>query len=114
VLLLCSSRKGSYLHPPIAALRANLKGVRPIILIKGFLAGAATFGLTIAVLFGLAVGVPRVLELLPPTIEGGVGVWEFGPFSKGWLITAALLIFAGGFYWSLRRSLRTRNTSQNR
>ena len=88
--------------------------MRPIILIKGFLAGAATLGVTVAVLFGLAVGVPRVLELLPPTNEGGVGVWLFGPFSKWWFIAAALLIFGGGFYWSLRRSLRTRNASQNR
>ncbi len=83
-------------------------------MIKGVLAGAATLGVTVAVLFGLAVGVPRVLELFPPTNENGMGVWEFGPFSKWWLIAGALLIFGGGFYWSLRRSLRTRNTSQNR
>ena len=84
-----------------------------MIFVKGVLAGAAALGVTAAVIFGLAVGVPRILELLPPTNEGGAGVWAFGPFSKSWLIAAALLIFGGGFYWNFRRSLPNRTPSQH-
>jgi hypothetical protein len=84
-----------------------------MIFLKAVLAGAAALGITAAVLFGLAVVVPRILELFPPSGEGGVGVWESSWLSMWWLLAAALFIFAAGFYWSFRRSLRTRSAIRN-
>jgi hypothetical protein len=78
-----------------------------MIFVKSTLAGVAAVIIAALVIYGLAVGVPRIMELIPSR-EGGIGVYSVGPFPMWPLGVAALLIFSGGFYWSFRRATRHR------
>jgi hypothetical protein len=78
-----------------------------MIFVKSTLAGVAAVITAALVIYGLAVGVPRILELIPSR-EGGIGGYSFGPFPMWPLGVVALLIFSGGFYWSFRRATRNR------
>jgi hypothetical protein len=70
-----------------------------MILVKGTLAGLAALITAVLASYGLAVSVPRILELIPSR-EGGIGVFFFPVWP---LLVLALLIFSGGFYWDFRR-----------
>jgi hypothetical protein len=72
-----------------------------MIFIKSLLAGLAALIVAISAIYAIAIVVPRVLELMPPG-QGGIGVYEVGPFPLWPLGAGALLTFAGGFYWSFR------------
>ena len=78
-----------------------------MVFVKSALAGAAAVIIAALVIYGLAVGVPRILELIPSS-EGGIGFYSIGPFPMWPLGVVALLIFSGGFYWSFRRATRHR------
>jgi hypothetical protein len=78
-----------------------------MIFVKSTLAGVAAESMAALVIYGLAVGVPRILELLP-SCEGGIYFCSVGPFPMWPLGILALLIFSGGFYWSFRRATRHR------
>jgi hypothetical protein len=78
-----------------------------MIIVKSTLAGLAAVILAALAMYGLAVAVPTMLELIPAR-EGGIGVSSVGPFPWWPLGVAALLIFAGGFYWTFRRAARHR------
>src|SRR5271154_1040958 len=82
-------------------LRSDIswKGSGPMIFVKSTLAGVAAVIIAALVIYGLAVGVPLILERMPSR-EGGVGVYSVGPFPMWPLGAVALLIFSGGFYWS--------------
>jgi len=75
-----------------------------MILVKSTLAGVAALITAALATYGLAVGVPRILELVPSR-EGGTGVFFFPVWP---LMVVALLIFSGGFYWGFRRAQRHR------
>jgi hypothetical protein len=76
-----------------------------MIFIKSTLAGVAAVITAALVIYGLAVGVPRILELISSR-EGGTGAYSVGPFPMWPLGVVALLIFSGGFFWSFRRATR--------
>ncbi len=78
-----------------------------MIFVKSTLAGVAAVITAALVIYGLAVGVPRILELIPSR-EGGIGFYSVGPFPMWPLGVVALLIFSGGFYWNFRRATRHR------
>ena len=78
-----------------------------MIFVKSTLAGVAAVIIASLVIYGLAAGVPRILELIPSR-EGGIGFYSVGPFPMWPLGVVALLIFSGGFYWSFRRATRHR------
>ena len=78
-----------------------------MIFVKSALVGVAAVIIAALVIFGLAVGVSRILELIPSR-EGEIGFYSVGPFPMWPLGVVALLIFSGGFYWSLRRGTRYR------
>jgi hypothetical protein len=75
-----------------------------MILLKSTLAGVAALITAALTTYGLAAGVPYILELMPNR-EGRMGVFQF-PMRQ--LAVAALLIFFGGFYWGFRRAMRHR------
>jgi hypothetical protein len=78
-----------------------------MIFVKSTLAGVAAVIIAALVIYGLAVAVPRILELIPSR-EGGLGFYSVGPFPMWPLGVVALLIFSGGFYWGFRRATRHR------
>jgi len=63
-----------------------------MILLKSTLAGVAAFITAALATYGLAVGLPHILELMPNR-EGFMGVFQFPMWQ---LAVAALLIFSGG------------------
>ena len=73
-----------------------------MILVKAPLAGLAALVTAALASYGLAVSVPRILQLIPSR-EGGMGVFFFPVWP---LMVVALLIFSGGFYWGFRRAQR--------
>ena len=73
-----------------------------MILVKATLAGLAALVTAALASYGLAVSVPRILQLIPSR-EGGMGVFFFPMWP---LMVVALLIFSGGFYWGFRRAQR--------
>ena len=75
-----------------------------MILLKSTFAGVAALITAALATYGLAVGVPHILELMPNR-EGSMGVFQFPMW---WLGVAALLIFSCGFYWGFRRAMRHR------
>ena len=80
-----------------------------MIFVKSFLAGVAALVMAAFLIYGLAVGVPRILELTsPPLGEGGIFMYGIGPFPMWPLLVAALFIFGSGFYWSFRRARHRR------
>jgi hypothetical protein len=81
--------------------------VEAMIFVKSFFAGVAALIMAALPIYGLAVVVPRILELVPHG-EGGMFVYEVGPFPIWPLVVAALLIFCSGFYWNFRRAQRDR------
>jgi hypothetical protein len=76
-----------------------------MLFVRGTLAGLATVIVAALAIYGLAVGVPRILELMPSR-EGGIYFYSVGPFPMWPLGVVALLIFSGGLYWSFRRATR--------
>jgi len=79
-----------------------------MIFVKSTLADVAAV-IIAAVIYGLAAGVPRILELIPSrSREGGMGFLQRRPFSNVAAWGVALLISSGGFYWSFRRATRHR------
>ncbi len=78
-----------------------------MIFARGILAGVAALVVTVVIIYALAVGVPRILDLIPHS-DGGVFVYSIGPFPRWPLVVAALFIFCAGFYWSFRRARRHR------
>jgi len=80
-----------------------------MIFAKSFLAGVTALIMAAFLIYGLAVGVPRILELTPfPFGNGGSAVYGIGPFPMWPLLVAALFIFGSGFYWSFRRARQRR------
>jgi H+/Cl- antiporter ClcA len=76
--------------------------------LKCVLGGVAALVLVALIVFALALGAPRAMELLPSG-EGGVGVYEIGPWIPLWSVAVvALSVFAAGFYWTFRRVRRRR------
>jgi hypothetical protein len=76
--------------------------------LKCFLGGVAAVVLVALIVYALALGVPRVMELLPSG-EGGMSVYEIGPWIPLWSVAViALSVFAAGFYWTFRRVRRQR------
>jgi hypothetical protein len=71
-----------------------------MIFVKSTFAGVAALIMAAPIVYALAVGVPRVLELIPSR-EGGIGVYEFPMWP---LAVVALLIFSVGCYWGFRRA----------
>ena len=80
-----------------------------MIFVRSTLAGVAAVIVAALMIYGLAVRVPRILELIPSR-EGGIGVYEVGPFPMWPLGVVALLIFSGGFCWNFRRATRHRQS----
>jgi hypothetical protein len=78
-----------------------------MIYVKSALAGVAAVIIAALMIYGLAVGVPRILELIPSR-EGGMGFYSVGPFPMWPVGVVVLLIFSGGFYWNFRRATRRR------
>lgn len=78
-----------------------------MIFLKSTLAGVAALIIVALVIYALAIGVPRILELIPSR-EGGIGVYSAGPFPMWPLGVVAFLIFSGGFYWGFRRATHHR------
>ena len=80
-----------------------------MIYIKSFLGGIAALIMAAFIVYALAFGVPRVMELLL-TGEGGVGAYDVaGPWIPLWSLALAVLpVFAAGFYWTFRRVRRRR------
>jgi|HubBroStandDraft_1064217.scaffolds.fasta_scaffold262063_2 hypothetical protein len=78
-----------------------------MIFVKSALAGVAAVIIAALLIYGLAVGVPRILELIPSR-EGGIYSYSVGPFPMWPLGVVVFLIFSGGFYWSFRRAARHR------
>jgi hypothetical protein len=71
--------------------------------VKSFLGGVAALVLAALIGYALALGVPRVMELVLSG-QGGIGVYEIAPWIPLWsIVVVALLVFAAGFYWTLRR-----------
>jgi hypothetical protein len=76
-----------------------------MIIVKSILAGMAALIMAALIIYALAVGVPRLLELIPRR-EGGVGVYMVGPYPMWPVAVGALIVFCGGFYWNFRRARR--------
>jgi hypothetical protein len=75
-----------------------------MIFVKSTLAGVAAVITAALIIYALAVGVPGLLELIPPR-EGGMFMYSVGPFSVWLLVVPAFFIFCGGFYWCFRRTV---------
>ena len=70
-----------------------------MIFLKSTLAGVAALILAVLMIYGLAIGVPRIVSTGPLLISlGPFEMWEVG--------VVALLIFSAGFCWTIRRTLR--------
>src|SRR5215472_17092386 len=71
-----------------------------MVFVKSALAGAAAVIIAALVIYGLAVGVPRILELIPSR-EGGMGFYSVGPFQCGrlgsWCCSSFLAASTGTF-----------------
>ena len=67
-----------------------------MIFLKSTLAGVAALIIVALVIYALAIGVPRILELIPSR-EGGIGVYSAGPFPMWPLGVVAFL----DLFWRL-------------
>lgn len=73
---------------------------------KSFLAGVAALIVAALIICAFAAGATLIMEHIPPG-EGGIGFYVIGPWLPIWsLAVGALLVFAAGFYWTLRRARR--------
>jgi hypothetical protein len=80
-----------------------------MIFVKSLLAGVTALIMAAFLIYGLAVGLPRILELIPlPLGEGGIFYIGIGPFPMWPLLVAALFIFGSAFYWNFRRARHRR------
>ena len=77
-----------------------------MIFVKSTLAGVAALIVAALITYGLALGVPRILGMMPGREDSGM---TYGVLFPMWrLVVVALLIFSGGFYWGFRRAQRHR------
>ena len=83
--------------------------LEPMIFVKSILGGVVALIVAALIIYALAAGVPRVLELIPGG-EGGIGVYSVAPFPLWLLVIVTLLVFSGGFYRGFRRARRFRRS----
>ena len=78
-----------------------------MIYLKSLLAGLATLIIIVALIIGVAVLAPVIMERLqPPDGAAGVGVSVIGPFSIWPVAIGAWLAFAVVSYWFFKRASR--------